>query len=307
MPLRNQLHVDKLLTNVSLKYSNPDFIHEKIFPMLPVGKSTDKVRTYTRNIKLQETARSEKAKSREASFEFSSTSYSLEHHALKDYIGEDEKEDNDLGDLRADVTEYLSDHIGLRKESDFAGLFATSGNWSNNVSLSAAQQFSLNTISSSPIPIFDTATSVVLKQSGMKANKAILPHDAFISCKNHTSVIDRLKYTSSEVSAVMIASLLGVGELHVPAGQVDSAAGGLAESLSDLYSDNAWVGHVAARPGIRQVSAGYMLQRKGRGGMYVKRWIDEERDSAEAIEVNCKYQFRIVMSLAGYLIKDTQA
>lgn len=306
MPLRSQLHVDKLLSNVSMKYSNPEFIHDKIFPMLPVGKSTDRIRVYDRNIKLQETQRSEKAKAREATFEMSYTSYSLEHHALKDYIGEDEAADNDVGDLRSDVTEYLTDHVMLRKEYDFAQLFATSGNWSNNVSLSAAQQWSSNTTTSNPIPIMDTAATTVLKQSGFKPNKAIVPHDAMVSAKNHTSVLDRVKYTSSEITESMLASLFGVGQLHSPAGQYDTTAEGLAESLSDLYADNVWVGYAAPRPGLRQVSAGYMLQRSGRQGLYVRRWIDDERDAAEAIEVNCKYQFRIIMSLAGYLIKDTQ-
>ena len=301
MPLRSQLHVDKLLTNVSMKYQNQEHIHDKVFPMLPVAKSTDKIRVYVRNQRLQETQRSEKAKARETSFEMSFSSYSLEHHALKDYIGQDEMSDNDVGDLRADVVEDLDDKISLRKEYDFAQLFATSGNWSNNVSLAAA--YTSNTTTTNPIPDFDSAASTVLKQSGMKANKAIIPQDGFIAIKNHTSVIDRLKYTSSEVDKVKVAALLGVGELHVPAAQYDSSAEGIAESLSDMYAANAWVGYAAPRAGLRQVSAGYMLQKKGQEGKYVRRWIDEERDEAEAIEVNCKYQFKIIASLGGYLIK----
>jgi len=303
---RNQLHVDKLLSNVSIKYSNPEFIHSKVFPMLPVGKETDKIRIYTRNIKIQETDRADKGKAREASFEMSNSSYSLEKHALKEYVSDDEVALNDMGDLRADTVEYLSDHIQLRKEKSFADLFSTKANWSNNVSLAATQQFNSNTVTSNPVPIFDTAASVVMKQSGFKANNAIIPHDSFISIKNHTSILDRVKYTSSEISEPMIASLLGVGELQVPAAQYDSAAEGLAESLSDLYSDNAWVGYTAKRPGLRQASAGYMLQQKGREGQYVRRWKDEERD-CEAIEVNSKHLFKLVATLCGYLIVDTQA
>lgn len=304
MPLRNQLHIDKLLSNVSGKYSNAEYIHDKIFPMLPVSKSTDKIRLYTRNIRLQETLRSEKARARQFSFEMSNTAYSLEHHALKDYIGQDEMEDNDVGDLRADVTENLTDAILLRKENDFAALFATSSNWSNNLTLAAANAWSANTTVSNPIPVMDTAAGVVLKQSGKKVNVGIIPHDGFIAAKNHVSVIDRVKFTSQVVDKDVIASLFGLPELHVPAAQVDSSAEGIAESLGDMYVNNAWVGYRAPSPGLKQVSAGYMLQRKGQGGLFVRRWIDEERDMAQAVEVNCKYQFRIIMSLAGFLIKD---
>ena len=32
MPLKNQLHVDQLLSNVSVKYSNAEYIADKVFP-----------------------------------------------------------------------------------------------------------------------------------------------------------------------------------------------------------------------------------------------------------------------------------
>jgi len=36
----------------------------------------------------------------------------------------------------------------------------------------------------------------------------------------------------------------------------------------------------------------------------VRRWREEERE-AEAIEVDCEYQFKVVASLTGYYINNT--
>lgn len=303
MPLKSSLHKDKLLSNISMKYANSEFIHDKVFPSVPVGKSTDKIRVYTRNFRIQETARADKGKARELQLEFSDTSYFLKKHALKEYIGQEEMQDNDIGDLRADTTEELMDHLMLRKESDFAGLFATSSNWSNSQSLAATAAWNINSTTAAPILNMDTATTTVLKQSGRKANAAIIPYDAMVAAKNHDSVVERIKYTSRDISEDMLAGLFGVPKIHVPSGQYDSSAEGVAESLTDIWAANVWVGHVAPKPGLKQVSAGYMLERKGQTRV-AKRWVDHERNDAEAIEVQNDYVFRIIASLAGYLIED---
>jgi hypothetical protein len=303
MPLRSQLHIDKLLSNVSQKYKSGEHIHAEVFPMLPVKNDTDKIRVHVRNIRLQETARDDKALSRESSHEYSTSSYSLALHSLKDYISQSEQDNNDLGNLLADTVEELSDKISLRKEVDCAALF-TSGSWSQNTSLTAAQAWNLDTVTSNPIPFMDTAASTVLKQSGYAANYAIIPHSSMLNIKNHLSILDRVKYTSSEITKDIIGSLFGVGEILVASAQYDTTAEGIAESLTNIWPNYAFVGYKALRPGLRQASAGYQVTKTGMEGMFVRRWVDEERMDAQAVEVNAKYQFKIVSSLSGYLIKD---
>lgn len=303
MPLKSQLHIDKLLSNVSLRYSNSEYIHNRVFPALPVKKSSDKIRIHTRDFRLQETARDHKGLAREVSHEYTHTGYSLHLESLKDYISQNEMENNDVGSLRADTVEELTEKIMIRKEYDCAKLF-TSTNWSQNVSLAAANAFTAETTVSNPIPVFDTAGTTILKKSGKKANFAIIPHDGMIAAKNHPSVLDRVKYTSAEITPAMLSSLFDVGEILVSSAQYDTAAKGVAESLSDIWNDHAFVGYRASSPSMKQVSAGYMVTKAGMAGNFVRRWTDEERLDAEAIEVNSEYQFKVVASLAGFLIKD---
>lgn len=297
MPLKSQLHVNKLLSNVSVQYRNEEYIWDKAFQQVPVTKDTDYYRVYDRNFKIPETKRAPKGVAREFTFEFSLSSYALEQHALKDYVGVDEEEQNDQGSLQVDTTESLTDAIYRRIELSFASLFTTT-NWSLNVSLAAGAAFSDNTTTSDPVRIYDTAASTIIANSGKTPNMAILPRAGFLSVKNHVSVLDRVKYTSSEVSKSMIQALIGIAELHVPVSIYDTAADGLAFSGSPFFA-NSFVGwKPPGSGGLKTPACGYMFM--GRQPR-VRSWQDNERN-ATAIEVEVKYQPKVVASLTGYLI-----
>lgn len=301
MPLKSQLHVNQLLSNVSVQYKNSEYIWDKCFPAIPVVKDTDLYRVYDRAFKIPETNRAPKGVAKEFSFEFSTSSYALEQHALKDYVGVDEEEQNDQGSLKVDTVESLTDAIYRRMELSLAALFTTT-NWSLNVSLAASAVFSANTTVSDPVPVFDTGASTVINNSGKAPNFAILPRDGYIAIKNHVSVLDRVKYTSSEVSQNMIQALLGVQELLVPMAVQDTAANGLAASISPFFADFAFLGwKPAGGGGVKTPSCGYTFLR---AQPRVRSWKDEERN-ADAIEVEVKYQHKVVASLTGYLINNT--
>jgi len=309
MPLKSALHVDQLLSNVSVKYKNTQFIADQVFPIVPVKKDSDYYRVYDRNFRLPETLRSPKGVAREWTFDVSTASYILEQHSLKDYVSDRDAENYDIADLRADTVEELTDKILLRLERSVADLFlgtttTGAGNyWSQGHSLSAAQQWSLDSVTSNPIPQMDTATTVILENSGMAPNYAIIPHRCMTAAKNHQSVVDRIKYTSSDISAAMIAGLFDLPQILVPKAVVDSSAEGLTPSVAAVWADNVFVGHKPANPGPLQPSAGYIFQNQI---PMVKRWRAEERQS-EAIEVNLHYSPKIVASLCGYLMKDVLA
>lgn len=301
MPLKSQLHVNQLLSNVSVQYKNSEYIWDKVFPQIPVMKDTDYYRVYDRAFKVPETKRAPKGVAREFTFEFSLASYALEQHALKDYVGVDEEENNDQGSLEVDTVESLTDAIYRRIELSVASLFTTT-NWSLNVSLAAANVWSANTTVSDPIPVFDTGMTTVINNSGKTPNFAILPRDGYVAMKNHVSVLDRVKYTSSEVSQAMLQGLIGVQELLVPTAVQDTAADGLAASISPFFSDFAFLGwKPAGGGGIKTPSCGYTFLRST---PRVRSWKDEERN-ATAIEVEIKYQPKVVASLTGYLINNT--
>ena len=111
MPQVNQLHVNQLLSNVSLKYKNAEYIWDKVFPKVPVIKESDLYRVYERNFRIPETKRAIKGVAREFQFDVSSATYVLETHALKDYVGDDEVDNYDQGSPRCRMFHIYADIV----------------------------------------------------------------------------------------------------------------------------------------------------------------------------------------------------
>jgi hypothetical protein len=271
--------------------------------MVPVKKQSDLYRTYNRNWIIPETERAIGGLANEHVFDVGTSSYSLEKHALKSYVPDTAAENYDITDLRADITTDLVEKIMMRKEAACAALFTTTS-WSLQASLAGDELWT--TASGRPIEIFDTATSVIVSNSGVRPNFAIIPLSSYNLVKNHTTIVDRVKYTSRELSPAIIGALLGVNELLTPDMYYDSglynasAASGAVASL--WKEDFAFVGYKAPAAGMMALSSGYMFQR---AKPLVRRWREEERE-ADAIEVDCEFQFKVVASLTGYYINNVQ-
>jgi len=299
MPLKPNLHVDQLLSNVSVQYKNEEYIGEKLAPVVPVVKDTDKYRIYERDFRVPETVRADKGLAKEFTFDYSFSSYALERHALKDYVSQDEERNNDIGSVRADTVEALSDALMRRHELMVAALYTTT-NWSLNVSLASTAAWNANTTVSNPIPVFDTGAATIIANSGKTPNHGFMTHEAFIAVKNHVSVLDRVKYTQSDIGEQKIASLLGLPELYIAKAVKDTAAKGVASSISNFFGDIAFLGWKNPSPSPKAPSCVYNFENQA---PRVRAWRDEERD-AEGIQVERKFVPKVVASLTGYLIKD---
>jgi len=301
MPFINQIHTDKILSNVAVKYQNQEYKASEVFPFVPVQKESDLYRTYNRDFRVPNTLRANKGLANEYSFEVSTSGYVLNRHALKDYVSDEDVQNYDIFDLKSDTVEKLTDVIQKRLEIDTAALFVKA-QWSLNVSLSVAQQFN-NTTTANPIPIFDTAATSVIQNSGYKPNFGICSRTAFVAMKNNGNVLDRTKYTSAEMDANILAGLFGLPSLLVASASYDSTAYGLTDSISEIWPDMAFVGYKPANPSPVLPSSGYIFKRDMPA---VRRWRVEERQ-AEAIEVQMQFVPKVVASLTGYLIADCSA
>ena len=214
MPNKSTQHVDQLLSNVSVKYKPTGLIASSVFPEVQVKKDSDLFRQYTRNFRIPDTRRANKGVAHEHQFAVANGSYVLETHALKDYVSDDDEDNYDINSLKADTVEELTDKIMLRMEKSVADLFTTT-NWSQNVSLAAGSDFASNTTTSNPIPVFDTASTTIINNGGVTPNFGVIPRAAFTAIKNHVSILDRVKYTSQEMTVEMLAGLFDLEQILV--------------------------------------------------------------------------------------------
>lgn len=300
MPLRSQVHVDQLLSNISIKHRNENYNAFNIFPEVGVKKSSDLYRVYQRDFRIPETKRAEKAEAREYTFYVSTATYVCEKHALKDHVGDTEAENYDISDLRAEVTVDLTNKILLRLEKSVAGLFTTTS-WSQSMSLAANASWD-STSTVNPILHFDTGAVQIVQNSGMFPNYALFGHDSWNAFKNNSNVLDRIKYTSKDIDQNIAAGLIGVKDVYMSYTVEDAAPlEATATSIAGMWADKAFMGYKPASPGLLQPSAGYIFKRNI---PMVKRWRVEERE-AEAIEVNLEYSAKVISSFCGFLINNT--
>ena len=278
MPVQGPIHVDRPLTNISIAYKSEGLISDELFTVVPVVNETDVYFVFDKAHALRnpQTLRANGAEANEHQLVLSTATYRLEEHALKDIITQRDRDNQDPGlNLEVSTVEDLTDKILRQKEVDAATLLFTNGNWANETSLGAAAPWNANTTATNPILIGDSAATAVLTNAGRKANVGVLDFRSFQACKEHVSVVDRVKYTSSDsVTPKLLQALFGVEKLLVAEGANNTANEGLAATMALIWTDSAWFGYVNPSPGMRKPSALYCMK-KTAGGTQTKRWRDE--------------------------------
>lgn len=301
MPASNQIHQSKPLEGISVAYKNSEYIADLVAPQFPVAHESDQYYVYSKDsLRLPETIRAVGAEAHEGDWAVSTASYLMDEHALKHLVADRQRENADPAlDLDVDATEFLTDKILFRREKALIDILQNNGGWANELSLAATNTWSLQTIVSDPIPMMDTATAVILQNTGKKPNVAVLSLVGFNAAKNHMSVLDRVKYTSADsVTEGMLAKLFNIGEVLVSRATINTADEGLTDSMSFLMTDCAWVGYVEKTPGLRKVSALYNFV-KGPTPFTVKKYRVEER-AGDMIEVSSKFVHKVVASDCGF-------
>lgn len=304
MPIQGPIHVDRPLTNISIAYKSEGLISDQLFSVVPVQKETDLYFVFDKANALRnpQTLRANGAEANEDYLVISTGTYRLEEHALKEIVTDRDRENADPGvSIEISTVEDLTDKILRQKERDAAVLMFTGANWTNVTSLSAAQPWSANTTATNPLLVGDSAATLVLTSSGRKANTGVLDFRTYQACKEHVSIVDRVKYTSADsVTPQLLKNLFGVDTMLIAEGAENTALEGLAATMALIWTDAAWFGYVERSPGLRKPSAAYCFK-KSAGGVETKRWRDEPR-SGEWFQVGHMYDQVVPSSDAGYLV-----
>lgn len=309
--LPNQVHRDRALENVSIAYKSKGFIAEMVFPKLPVKRESDVYYVYSRDINsIPETLRASGAESNEVSWNLSTSSYVLEEHALHDYVTDRQRENADLPiDLDIDATEILTHKLLLRREKDLAAVLQDTTQWGQVTSMSSSMQWSSNTTTSNPITQLDALGTIITQNAGVGPNKLVVNDAQFKALKEHTSVVDRVKYTSdNSVTAPMLAQLFTLDEVLVGRSIEQTAKEGLDTNVSAfIWTDCAALIYVSPTPKLKEVSAGYTFWKDASTAPWkVEKWREAKR-TADAIQVSGMWQAKAVATSCAYLIKDAVA
>jgi hypothetical protein len=277
-PTISQVHVDAILTNISVAYMQREenFIADKVFPLVPVDKRSNKFFTYTKNDWFRDEAqrRAPGTESAGGGFNLSTDTYSCDVFAFHKDVDDQTMMNADapLSPLR-EASEFITRRLMLRREVQFVSDFLTTGVWATDVagvssSPSSGQFYQWSDYTNSdPIEDIEAGKSTILSTTGMAPNTLVLGYDAFRKLRNHPDIVDRFKYTSSNViTEELMAPLFGVDRIHVAKSVKATNAEGQTGAYAFTVGKIACLMHVAPNPGLLTPSAGYIFGWTGVSG-----------------------------------------
>jgi hypothetical protein len=310
MTTQNRAIVDKLLTNVSRKYIPEGYISEMVLPVNQVKQTSGKVGYYGKEYLRIESSLvgGTTPYPRVTSTVRSHDSYLIEKHGLSDLITEEDFDNVEQPfDARRDTTEDLTHKLWLEKEKALADSLGSTSVVTQNTTLSGTSQYNDYT-NSDPIGDFNTAMNTVLAASGVLPNLAVMNWQVARVLRYHpdlTQLVRNTRNTANGLTNEELAVALGVERVLIGIVSYNTAKEGQTDSLSLIWGKNITFLVSPKRPGKKQVTFGYRMQRKN--PRRVSKNIPGNPPGAEEIMVDDSYQWLIVDTTAAYLIKDAIA
>jgi hypothetical protein len=306
-PTQSSVHVDAILTNISVAYfqQNQNFIATRVFPVVPVSKQSDKFFTYTKNDWFRDEAqrRADATESAGGGYNLSTDSYQADVYAFHKDIGDQTRANADAPiNVDREAAEFVTSRIALKMETQFVSNFFTTSIWGTD---STPSNLWSDYTSSDPIGDIEVGKRTILSTTGYEPNTLVLGYDTFIQLKNHPDLVDRIKYTSSNVlTEDVMASLFGVPRVMVAKSVKATNNEGATGAYAFNYGKNALLTYAAPSAGLLQPSGGYIMSWTGvSGGLGQTVGVSRmrmEQFKADRIEAEVAFDMKVIGTDLGY-------
>lgn len=321
MPSRSQMHIDKPLTNISVAYmqSASNFIADKVFPMVPVQKQSDRYFRYLKEDWFRDEARERVVGTESAGGDYdidNTPSYFCNKYAYHKDVAEDDRVNAD-SPLNPDkeATDFVSQKLLLRRELLWANRYFKTGVWANEVvggaSESAGTTKKWTDDTSNPIKLIHEMQTAMQSTTAFRPNTLVLGPYAYDALRNHPLILDRIKYTQRGVLTLdLLASLFEVDKLLVANAVVNTASKGASANTDFVFGNDALLCYAAPNPGLMTPSAGYIFTWTGLlgagsfGNRIVRLPMDQLGLGTERIEGEMAFDMKVVGEDLGFFIKD---
>jgi len=322
-PTLSQVHIDAPLTNLSVAYmqKQENFIADKVFPIVPVDKKSNKFFVYRKNDWFRDEAqrRADGTESAGSGYNLDTDSYSADVWAFHKDVGDQTLANADapLTPLR-EASEFVTHRLLLRRELQFVSDYFTTGVWGSDQtgvssSPSTNQFLQWNDANSDPINDIEAGKSGILSTTGFEANTLVLGYEVFRQLKNHPDMIDRFKYTQAGalVTEALLAQVFGVERVLVAKTVKATNNEGATGAYDFAFGKSALLAHVAPNPGLLTPSAGYTFAwtgvSEGLGSTLGVSQFRMEHLKATRVEGQVAFDNKVVGSDLGYFFTTAVA
>lgn len=304
-PTLSDVHVNALLTNLSLMYAQEEsaFVARRVFPIVPVTKMSDRYLTYSRADFNRNTMRKRAPGTESAGggYKIDNTqTYSVDVWSLHKDIDDQVRANADaILNLDMEATKWLVTQALISREVDWASNFFAAAAWNNSLTGVASAPVAGTSFiqwsdyaGSTPIQDVRAAKRQVQLAGLQRPNKMVLGRPVFDTLCDHPDFIDRIKYGQTpgkpaQATLEAMAQLFELDEVLVmdaiinsggeSAGPDSSATGTLngGESnsfiggASNLGGKAALLVYTPSAPGIMTPGCGYTFSWTGYFGATV--------------------------------------
>lgn len=322
MPTRQQIHIDRALTNMSVAYMQDAsvFVADQVFPQVPVQKQSDLYFVYRKEDFFTDEAQERASGTESAGGDYNidqAPPYYCRIYAFHKDVTEQERVNADTP-IRPDedATEFVSHKLLLKREVLWAQQYFQPSIWATEyegvaANPTAGQTVKWNLPASNPIQTIRNARTRVMEETGYLPNVLVLSPYAYNALCDHEDILDRIKYTQKGmVTKELMASLFEVDKIVVPYAIQNTAAKNAKGEMSFIMGKHAMLCYAAPSPGIKKPSAGYIftwrgLMGAGAFGNRVVRipmpWLGMD---TERIEAEMAFDMKVVSKDLGVFFKD---
>ena len=297
-PRAADVHIDRAIQNVAIRYSNPGYVAEAVAPRVTVEKESDKYFTFTKGDWFRDEADDDRQPGDRAprgGFDIANENYALKEIAQASEVHDRiaANADNPLRPYE-DASEWASQMVNLRKERRCSSTLFASGAWGTDKTV--ANQWS-DFINSDPASDTAEGKDAVLQETGQVPNRLLIGQNVFRYLRQHPDGLDRFKHTQTGImTREMVAQWLDVEQIIVGNAVVNTSKKGAADSMSFVWGDNALLMYVTTSPSITEPSAAYIFQQTG---VTTKRY-REEAESQDVVEVSQLVDVKRTATDLGY-------
>lgn len=245
MPTGRQVHIDSALSNllVASFESMGDFVAPTIFPIVPVGKQSDKYYTLKKEawLRVHKTQRAPRTQANRIEFDISSDSYYCNNYALAAEIPiEDIANQDPALSLRDSNTMFIA--RGLLSDMEARVANECISNVSTVSRLTGANAWDAVNSADIQTQIIDAHRSI-FRNTGLRANALVMDYDSYMYARQNARLQAKFIYQqqgneASLLSDAQLKAAFMVDEILIARSQKNNATQGSA-SITSIWGPTA--------------------------------------------------------------------
>ena len=317
-PGAGDVHVNALLTQLSIAYQNPMYIAERIFPVVRVNKQSDIVPKYDQSHWFRDEAAlladTEPPPKGGYSVDVTDT-YFCHIYGIAHEIPDTVRSNQDSPfNADNDGMAWLMDRMLMRKERSFVGDFWKTSVWDTDKAGGTDFTKWSTYATSTPIEDIRGFKRELRRLIARNPNVLVLGDLTYDRLEDHPDMLERVKYGQTAgapamVTPNLIAQLLGLDEVLVGTSIYTADEEGTAEAsvtYSANWDDDGLLLYRPASPSLRSPAAGYtFVWNTAMGGeRYIRKRREPIGERGDLLELFEGWDMKATATGAGLFISD---